>query len=331
MYISEVKQEIIDNYRLKISSLVWGPPGVGKSDLVRQVAQELNIACKDERIPTLDPVDLRGVPSVEDGYTLFNIPSLLPRVDRDGEFGLFFLDELPAAQPAMQAAAYQLTLDRKIGDYTLPDGWSIVAAGNNLGDKAVSYRQSTALANRFGHYDLEVNVDEWLAWGLKSGISEDLLAFIKYRPNLLHDMEAKDGKMEHAFPSPRTWNFVAQHQPFMTPQNEFNKIKAFVGESAAIEFNHFMKIIRELPTIDEIMNNPMTARLPEALDAIHATTSVILKNVTLQNFPTLMKYINRIPTEFQALFTNEAIKRDEDIADTQTYTDWAVATSTKIY
>jgi len=327
MYISEIKKEIHDNYQVKISSFVWGPPGVGKSDLVRQVAQALNIGFKDERIPTLDPVDLRGVPSIENGYTLFNIPNLLPRVDRDGEFGIFFLDELSAAQPAMQAAAYQLTLDRKIGDYTLPDGWSIVAAGNSTGDKAVAYRQSTALANRFGHYDLEVNVEEWLAWGLINNVGEDLLAFIKYRPELLHDTEMKS----RSFPSPRTWQFVNAHRPFMTPHNEFNKVQAFVGKAAAVEYNHFMKIIRELPTIDQIMKNPMTAPLPQALDAIHATTSVILEAVDIKNFPNLMKYITRIPEEFQALFLNEAIKRDEDIADSKEYTDWLHATSTKIY
>ena len=173
--------------------MVWGPPGSGKSDLMRQVCAALGITCKDERVPTLDPVDLRGVPSVENGYTLFNIPSLLPKVDRDGEHGVFFLDEIPTAQPAMQAACYQLTLDRKIGDYELPPGWVVMAAGNEVGHKAGAHRMLTALANRFGHYDLTVDVDEWLAWGLDAGIDEDLLAFIKYRPDLLQDTEMKEG------------------------------------------------------------------------------------------------------------------------------------------
>ena len=327
MYISEVKQEIIDNYKLKISTMVWGAPGIGKSELIKQVADALGITCKDERIATLDPVDLRGVPSVENGYTLFNIPTLLPKVDRDGEFGIFFLDELSSAQPAMQNAAYQLTLDRRIGDYVLPDGWSIVAAGNDTQHKSNVHRQSKALSNRFGHYELEVNNDEFLEHALQTGWDEDILAFIKYKPDLLHDMEI-DG---HAFPTPRSWSFVNRHKPFMTPHNEFNKIKAFVGEGPAIEFNNFMKIIRELPTIDEILASPKTAKLPEKLDSVHATTSLILKNVDVKNFSTLMNYIDRIPEEFQAMFVNEAIKRDEDIADLQSYTDWAIKMSTKIF
>jgi len=326
MFISEIKQEIIDNHRLKIASFVWGPPAVGKSELVKQVAADLNIGLKDERIPTLDPVDLRGVPSVENGYTLFNIPNLLPQVERDGKAGIFFLDELSAAQPAMQAAAYQLTLDRRIGDYVLPDDWSIVAAGNEVGDRAVAYRQSTALASRFGHYDLEVNVEEWLEHGLKVGFSEDLLAFIKFRPDLLHDMEMAT----RAFPSPRTWSFVNSHHPLMTPQNEFNKIRAFVGKAAAVEFNNFMKIVRELPTIDEILKNPKLAKVPNELDAVHATASLLLHNVTDKNFSTLMEYVVRIPEDFQAVFVLEAIKRDDNLADTKAYIDWATTTAADI-
>jgi len=327
MYISEIKSELIDNYKLRIPSMVWGPPGAGKSDLMRQVCTALGITCKDERVPTLDPVDLRGVPSVENGYTLFNIPSLLPKVDRDGEYGIFFLDELPTAQPAMQAACYQLTLDRKIGDYVLPPGWVVMAAGNEVGHKAGAHRMLTALANRFGHYDLEVNVDEWLAWGLESGVDEDLLAFIKYRPDLLQDTDMTT----HAFATPRSWGNANKHKPFMTPQNEFNKIKAFVGESCATEYNLFMKIVRGLPTIDEILANPTSARCPDRLDIVLATCSLLLKHVNLKNFPTMMQYVERIPEEFQANFTTEAIKRDEDIADTKEYTDWAVKMATKIF
>jgi MoxR-like ATPase len=112
MHVSELKNELMDNYQLRIPSFVWGMPGVGKSDIMRQVCKTLGISIKDERVTQLNPVDTRGVPSVEDGYTLFNIPNLLPRVDRDGEHGIFFLDELPAARESMQAALYQLILDR---------------------------------------------------------------------------------------------------------------------------------------------------------------------------------------------------------------------------
>ena len=201
MRASEIKSELIDNYHLQLSSMVWGSPGIGKSDLIREMCSDLKITCKDERIATLDPVDLRGVPSIENGFTLFNIPTLLPNVDRDGEFGIFFLDELPAAPVAMQNAGYQLTLDRKCGDYILPDGWGVIAAGNNLSDKANAHRQSTALANRFGHYDFEVDIEEWLTWAVKNEIDESIIAFIKWRPDQLHDKEMTT----RAYRSPRTW------------------------------------------------------------------------------------------------------------------------------
>jgi hypothetical protein len=320
MHVSELKNELMDNYQLRIPSFVWGMPGVGKSDIMRQVCKTLGIAIKDERVTQLNPVDTRGVPSVEDGYTLFNIPNLLPRVDRDGEHGIFFLDELPAARESMQAALYQLILDRKLGDYVLPDGWVAMAAGNEVGHRAVSYRLSTALASRFGHYDLEVNVEEWLEWGRTDGnIHEDMLAYIKFRPEMLHDKEMSSRE----FRCPRTWAMVNQHHSLMTPQNEYNKVCAFVGKDGAIDFNHFMKVVRLVPTIDEILQDPLGAKLPEELDAIHATTSVVLANVDTKNFKTLMKYIRRIPEEFQALFVNEAIKRDEDLTETESFTKWA--------
>lgn len=329
MYAPEIQAELIDNYKLRIPSFVWGATGVGKSSLIQQTTKLLGISMRDERATTLDPVDTRGVPSVDDGFTVFNIPRLLPNVDRDGEFGLFFIDELSSAQAGMQAALYQLTLDRKLGDYVLPDGWAVVAAGNRLGDRAVSYRQSAALANRFGHYEMEVSVQAWLDWGLETGVDEALLAFIKYRPALLHVPPTENE--EHAFPTPRSWGaYVNKHIPLMTPANEFTKVSSFVGEAAAIEFNHFRKIIREVPTIEEILQHPMQAKISENLDAIHATTSVVLKHVDKSNFDTLMKYIARFPEEYQALFTLEAIRRDEDLAETAAYIKWATEIAPKV-
>ena len=164
--------------------MLHGSPGVGKSDVVRQIAKQRGIELIDLRLSQLDPVDLRGVPSVDTKkhITSWNTPSFLPT---DGE-GILFLDEINSAAQATQAAAYQLVLDRKLGDYVMPPGWAIIAAGNRSTDRAIVNQMSTALKNRFTHLNYEVNNDDWCDWALRSNIAVEVLGFIRFRPMLLN-------------------------------------------------------------------------------------------------------------------------------------------------
>ncbi len=181
---------------------VWGPPGVGKSSIIAQLAKALNLSLRDIRALLLDPVDLRGLPYVAEGRSKWAIPEFLPA---DGA-GILFLDELNAAPAMVQAAFYQLVLDRRLGEYMLPDDWVIIAAGNRDGDRAHTNRMPTPLRNRFVHLDFEVDSQEWSEWAIGTGIRPEVIAFIRFRPQLLSAFD----RDANAFPSPRSWEFVSR-------------------------------------------------------------------------------------------------------------------------
>ena len=140
--------------------MLWGPPGVGKSQMVAQVAEKNNIPVIDIRLSQMEPSDLRGIPFKNGAEVEWAIPSMLPNTKRHGPKGILFLDEITSAPPSVSAAAYQLILDRKLGNYEVPKGWAIFAAGNRQGDRGVTYTMPAPLANRFSHYEVDVNLDD---------------------------------------------------------------------------------------------------------------------------------------------------------------------------
>ena len=150
--------------------MLWGAPGIGKSQIVSQVAVDHKVPMIDIRLSQMEPSDLRGIPFKNGEQVDWAIPSLLPNVSHHGEQGILFLDEITSAPPTVSAAAYQLILDRRLGDYIVPEGWVIFAAGNRQGDRGVTYSMPAPLANRFSHYELDVNLDDWVAWAYKNNI-----------------------------------------------------------------------------------------------------------------------------------------------------------------
>src|SRR6266852_4292136 len=181
---------------------VWGGPGIGKSAVIAWLARSLKIQLQDVRALLLDPVDLRGLPHLSEGRSKWATPDFLPR---EGE-GILFLDELNSATAMVQASCYQLVLDRKLGEYTLPDGWAIVAAGNRESDRGVTTRMPTPLRNRFTHLQFEVDMQEWCEWGIRASIRPEVIAFVRFRPDLLSVFD----RDANAFPSPRSWAFVSK-------------------------------------------------------------------------------------------------------------------------
>jgi MoxR-like ATPase len=185
------------------SVFIWGGPGIGKSAMVRQVTAAAGLPLRDIRALLLDPVDLRGLPFLgTDGRAKWAAPDFLPS---DG-CGILFLDELNAAPAMVQAACYQLGLDRSLGEYRLPEGWAIVAAGNREGDRGATTRMPAPLRNRFVHLDFELDGEEWSRWAIKTGIRAEVIAFLRFRPELLSVFD----RDAHAFPSPRSWEFVSR-------------------------------------------------------------------------------------------------------------------------
>lgn len=328
---SDAKTQLINGYKARTPMYMWGAPGIGKSDITRQVADELEVSLIDERLSQMDPTDLKGIPYVKEApdgnmYTHYAIPGFLPRVERDGPNGIFFLDELGAAPQAIQAAGYQLILDGKLGDYTLPEGWVCMAAGNRAEDRAIAIRLSTALANRFGHIDMEVDIDEWKLWAFKNGIDPIIISFINYRTNMLHNMDVT----QRAFPTPRSWEKLNRHLPLVNAQDEFFTFAAFIGEGAAGEFSGYKKLANELPLFEEIIKSPTKIKIPTNPSTLYATSGMMSTKVTLKNFETVMKFMGRMPVEYQTVFMTDATAYVEDLENHDEFAKWALANNNVI-
>jgi hypothetical protein len=320
MKASNIAKSLKQLINLKQPVFLWGPPGVGKSQIVAQTAKSQGLDLIDIRVILLDPVDLRGLPRIsKDGLSEWCIPSFLPQ---EGS-GVLFLDELNAAPPLVQAACYQLVLDRRLGDYVLPDGWSVLAAGNREKDRSVTHRMPSALANRFIHIDFTVDFDEWLLWATEADIASELTAFLRFRPALLHDFNPeRSGK---AFPSPRSWEFASGILKSSTDPVIFYELLAgTVGTGAAKEFSGFMKIWQSLPEIEDIIANPGQIEIPTDPAILFALCEMVGRAATMERGDQLLIFAGRLPDEFSVLLIREAVRHCNEIARSEGFARWAV-------
>lgn len=296
---------------------IWGSPGIGKSNVVAQVAQEMNLQLTDIRAILLDPVDLRGLPTLENGKAKWAIPDFLPTSGK----GILFLDELNAAPPLVQAACYQLILDRKLGEYVLPDEWSIVAAGNLESDKAVTHKMSTALKSRFVHLYFEINLDDWVKWAIDNNIYTPIIAFIRFRPNLLHNFNPSS--KDNAFPCPRTWEFVSDLLiQGIDNSIEYDLISGTIGEGATVELLSFLRIFRDLPNPDVVLLNPESANIPDNPATLYAICGALSRKANDNNIDRVLRYSQRLPREFDVLLVTDVLKRDSSLASTRSIIEW---------
>ena len=256
--------------------MIWGAPGVGKSAIVAQAARAAKLPMIDLRLSQLEASDLRGMPFLHAGRVDWAIPSMLPDVVRDGARGVLFLDEINAALPQVAAAAYQLILDRRLGDYRLPEGWAILAAGNRLGDRGVTYAMPAPLANRFTHVELEPTLDDWLVWAEAAGVDDRLRAFLRQRPDLL--MVFPERANVHAFPSPRSWMFADRALRKFAGDDALLEaaLIACVGEVAGLLFMAYLS--RPALDLDALLAQSVP-RLPEDVDARWAVLDAALVRV----------------------------------------------------
>lgn len=313
---------------IKMPFFVWGSPGIGKSEIMRQVCERISTKTKpfelrDVRLGLLDPTDIKGFPSpdAKAGVMKWLPPDFLPTKGQ----GLLFLDEMNTAPPAVQASAYQLVLNRRVGNYELPPGWSVAAAGNNDTDRAVTHRMSTALSNRLVHLHLEVDVPEWVQYAMANDVHEHRIAFIRFRSALLHSFEPNT--KSHAFPSPRSWfmlDRIAQHGG-LSMAEQYEVFKGTVGEAAATEYMAFIKAIKDLPSIDEISLAPETTPVPTSPNQQYAVTTMLSKATTESAFAKLMLYVNRLPKEFQVVYIRDCLQRVNKIKNDPAYKTWGLA------
>lgn len=230
---------------LKIATMIWGPPGVGKSSVVAQIARQHDLDFVDVRLSQLAPTDLRGLPVPEadgqgSGVSRWYPPEFLPRSGA----GILFLDEVNMAPPTMQGMAQQLILDRKVGSYELPDGWFVWAAGNRKEDRASVFDMPAPLANRFLHLTVRPDFDSWRSYALGRGLHEHVIAFLTFRPELLWHLDPQ----QPAWPSPRAWEMAAGlHRAGLD-------VSPAIGEAAGAEFSAFVRLFEQLPDLASVLN-----------------------------------------------------------------------------
>lgn len=301
--------------------MLWGPSGVGKSETVAQICTDNKWEMRDVRLARLDPTDIKGFPTIDSVKKQMKwlLPDFFPT---KGE-GVLFLDEINSAPPAVQAAAYQLVQDRRVGNYELPKGWQIIAAGNRAQDRSVVHTMPAALSNRFIHVDYEVNNDDWNLWAMHNNIHLDIRGFNKFRPHRLHEFDPATNP--RCFPTPRSWAFVNQiYDKGHSPAIELELIKGTVGESAAVEFFGYVVEKKNLPTVDQVLMDPDGTRVPDKGATKVAMMAALELAATPGNLLRIMKYTNRFDTEFQTVFLRSACRRDPKLMETKPYADWIV-------
>jgi len=309
-----------------IPVMIWGAPGVGKSETVFQIGASLGIPVRDIRLSQMDPVDIRGIPSCLDGYTIWNVPHFLPNPDVEPE-GIMFFDEINQASHSVQAAAYQLILDRKVGDYELPEGWRIICAGNRAQDRALANKMSSALNNRLIHVDFEPQLNDWVNWANNNNIRPEIVSFMRFRPEMLHDHDP--GKDHRSFATPRTWAYASRILDNATPDLEYEMLIAAVGEAAAGEFMSYIRIYRDLPDIESIEKDPQGTPMPSEPASLYATAGMLSEHMTEKNIPKVNEYLRRMPDEFQVPTVKMTIQRSPDLLETKEMAEW-IADNTDI-
>lgn len=307
-----------------IPPFLWGAPGVGKSDVVRAIAAEENKTIVDFRAVLRDPVDLRGLPSIDGDTARWLPPGDLPNEERDGKEGILFMDELNAAPASVQAACFGLVLDRKVGEYKLPDGWKIIAAGNRQSDRAAAQRMPSALANRFAHIDIEPDHEAFCVWANENDIDPMLIAFIRFRPNLLHSMDETNLR---AFPSPRSWANCSKltNDTDVDPTLMLPLVQGLVGDGAASEFMAFYRVANELPSLSYVLANPNNCKVPTDPGARYAIACGLARVVKdNDSFSQAIKYIQRVGAEYEQMLVVDAVKLNHTLSHTQAFVDWSV-------
>src|SRR3990167_523946 len=313
-------------YDKKLQIYLWGSAGIGKSRAVKDFTINNNLQFRDVRLSTIESVDLRGIPNIDNGETKWIPPSWLPK---EGN-GVLFLDELNLALPSIKASAYQLILDRELGDYKLPDGWVVVSAGNRLGDKANVFDLPAPLANRFLHVELSIpSVDDWGEWAMQEKIRIDskIVAFLMQNPTSIHRFNPKNE--DKAFPTPRSWEFCSRMIEGLEDIDEVKKYACLsVGEATATEFYAFTKLVKDWD-VDKVLSNPSVVKDIKEMSSKYALIPAVVErfNKDKKVFEKIVAVSLNLEPEFGVMLMRMCKMRDskyfmDEIQKLKNFKEW---------
>lgn len=325
--LSEAYTSLIKNHlplQSMPSVMLWGPPGTGKSQAVRQIAENIrektgkNVKVTDVRLLLFNPIDLRGIPTANEDKTLaiWLKPKIFQMDASENLINILFLDEISAAPQSVQAAAYQITLDRVIGEHRLPDNCIVIAAGNRVTDKSVAYKMPKALSNRLMHIEIETDYDAWREWAVKNGIHAKVIGFLGFRRKHLMTFNTSDEDL--AFSTPRSWEMVSNILNSVSDDitEMFELISGLIGTGNAIEFRNWDRICTKLPSVEDIFDGKNVA-VPKGTDELYALSSSIVDYARthcndMKMIAASISYADRMPPDFSVLIMKDYLYLDKD-------------------
>lgn len=333
-YVSIIKS----NTALKCfpSVMLWGPPGVGKSQGIRQVAKEIaeqtgkRVEITDVRLLLFNPVDLRGIPTTNEDKTLavWLKPKIFQMDDSNEVINILFLDEISAAPQSVQAAAYQITLDRTVGEHRLPDNCIVIAAGNRVTDRSVAFTMPKALANRLCHIEIMGDSKSWHDWAIGAGVNKIVLGYLDYNPSMLMKFDpTADGL---SFPTPRSWEMVSNILNHVSENiaEVYPLIAGCVGDAAAYELRSWSEIYSKIPKVETIFEGyagSVPAR-PEILFALSSEIALYaMEHHAEEGIRNAIDYVAQFPIEFKSRIFTDLLQIKQIrklLSRIRTYDDW---------
>ena len=337
VYINELVQYLSDMYSQLINNniplstfpsvMLWGQPGVGKSQAIKQIANRITESTKkrvvvnDVRLLLFNPIDLRGIPVAdkEKNNAIWLKPYIFQMSDDKDVINILFLDEITAAPQSVQAAAYQITLDRTIGEHKLPPNTIVISAGNRISDKSVANKMPKALANRLLHFEIESDFDNWKSWAIQNNINKKVIGFLSFKPELLNCFDPK--KDSTAFPTPRTWEMVSNVLNYCSSSEESTLafISGLIGSGTALEFRSWVNVYNELPKMEDIFAGNETREFKNA-SILYALTSSMVEYVKktktdLKGIENSLNYALTFPKDYTMLLFEEYMMIDNKIEE----------------
>lgn len=338
---SQARSAIIKAILAKRVPMLHGSPAIGKSSIVAGIAKQFNLKLLDVRLSLMEPTDLQGFPHIDkainksDYVPMMDFPvkgdPLPVELDDDGKVThtyagwLLFLDELTSAKQEVQAPAYKLILDHKVGRYDLHSKVAIVGAGNKESDNAIVYPMSTALQSRMAHLELELDLKEWLDWAMADKqMDHRITDFIQFKPDSLYTFDPNHTGLTYA--APRTWEFTDDFlkvcQGDVKDPDFIRLASGTITEGVTREFLTFCDIYAELPAISDIMMVPRSVPVPREPSILFALTGSIAAHADDKNTEKLMEYVVRLPLEFQVVTLRSIIKRDRKMLANPGVSKW---------
>jgi hypothetical protein len=310
---------------------IEGAPGGGKTTLVHEVAQELGIGFIEKHMPTMLVEDF-GVPDMatQGESFAYKLPDWYPAAHRTDipDQGILLFDDRNQADADLQKVLANICQARTLHGVSLKDGWQVISTGNRQSDRAGANRVLSHLRNRETVYELETHLDDWRGWALDHGVKSEVIAFIGFRPNLLHDFDPKRDQN----PTPRAWvEGVSAVLGVVPAEAEYESFCGAVGEGAAAEFSGFIKIYRKLPNPDMVLMNPDSAEVPTDPATKYALSGAIAERASDSNFERVCRYAERMGGDFSVLTISHAVRKNPELSTTKAFVDWSVKHSDVLF